>query len=119
MPIAKITSDRNQANLLQDLKRYCQYAVGLGADEARVVDVSTIRVEDAVACPRITDMTLAAGPGGDASRSVGYVWTMDGRETLYLRSRTVLDARAAGIHFPTINSWLDTEIWKASSGTRP
>ena len=36
MPIAKITSDRNQANLPQDLERYCQYALELGADEARV-----------------------------------------------------------------------------------
>jgi predicted metal-binding protein len=49
MPISKITSDRNQANLPQDLERYCQYAIELGADEARVVDASTIPVEDAVA----------------------------------------------------------------------
>ena len=49
MPIAKITRDRNQANLPQDLERYCQYALKLGADEARVVDASKIPVEDAVA----------------------------------------------------------------------
>ena len=49
MPIAKITSDRNQANLPQDLERYCQYAIELGADEARVVDASKIPVEDEVA----------------------------------------------------------------------
>ena len=49
MPIAKITRDRNMANLPRDLERYCQYALKLGADEARVVDASRIPVEDAVA----------------------------------------------------------------------
>jgi predicted metal-binding protein len=49
MPIAKITRNRNQAKLLQDLEKYRQYALELGADEARVVDASKIPVEDAVA----------------------------------------------------------------------
>lgn len=49
MPIARISSDRNQAHLPKDLERYCQYALKLGADEARVVDVSEIPVLDAVA----------------------------------------------------------------------
>ncbi|MBC8466389.1 MAG: DUF2284 domain-containing protein [Deltaproteobacteria bacterium] len=49
MPITKITRDRNQANLPQDLERYCQYALEQGADEAQVVDASKIPVEDAVA----------------------------------------------------------------------
>lgn len=49
MPIAKITTDRNQANLPQDLEKYRQVALNLGADEARVVDVSEIMAKDAVA----------------------------------------------------------------------
>jgi predicted metal-binding protein len=49
MSIAKVTKDRNQANLPQDLEKYCQYALKLGADEARVVDALKIQVEDAVA----------------------------------------------------------------------
>ena len=49
MPIARITRDRNQAKLPQDLEKYCQYALKLGADEAQVVDASKIPVEDAVA----------------------------------------------------------------------
>ncbi|MBT7070616.1 MAG: DUF2284 domain-containing protein [Anaerolineae bacterium] len=48
MSIAKITTDRNQANLLQDLERYCEFALELGADDARVVDASKIPVKDAV-----------------------------------------------------------------------
>ncbi len=59
------------------------------------------------ACPRVRDLSLAAGPGGDASRSVGYQWSRAGLETLYLRSKIVLDARAAGVLYPTISSWWD------------
>ncbi|MBW2061508.1 MAG: CoA ester lyase [Deltaproteobacteria bacterium] len=61
----------------------------------------------AISFPRIQGLSLAAGPGGDASRSVGYIWSKQGKETLYLRSKAVLDARAAGIQYPTISSWWD------------
>ena len=56
MPITKITSDRNQANLPQNLERYCQYALKLGADEARVVAASKIPVLDAVAFRSILEI---------------------------------------------------------------
>lgn len=58
-------------------------------------------------CPRVTGMSLACGPGGDASRSMGYIWSKEGTETLYIRSRAVLEARAAGIQYPTVSSWWD------------
>jgi citrate lyase subunit beta / citryl-CoA lyase len=61
--------------------------------------------EIAMACPRVKRVTLAAGPGGDAARAIGYQWSKEGTETLYLRSKAVLDCRAAGIQFPTISSW--------------
>jgi len=48
MPIAKITIDRNQANLPQDLEKYRQVALKLGADEAGVVDASEISVKNGV-----------------------------------------------------------------------
>jgi citrate lyase subunit beta / citryl-CoA lyase len=63
----------------------------------------------AVNCPRVKNISLAAGPSGDASRSVGYIWSKEGKETLYLRSKAVLDARAAGIEYPTISSWWDVK----------
>ena len=50
-------------------------------------------------------MILAAGHGGDAARAIGYQWSKEGTETLYLRSKTVLDCRAAGIRYPGITSW--------------
>lgn len=61
--------------------------------------------EIATRCRRVTQVSLAAGPGGDAARAIGYQWSKEGTETLYLRSRVVLDARAAGILYPTISSW--------------
>lgn len=55
---------------------------------------------------RVDAMLMTAGPGGDASRAIGFKWTRQGTETLYIRSKLVLDARAAGVP-PLINSWLD------------
>jgi citrate lyase subunit beta/citryl-CoA lyase len=60
----------------------------------------------ALACPRVRALMLAAGNGGDAARAVGYQWSKAGTETLYLRSKAVLDARAAGID-PMVSSWWD------------
>ena len=61
----------------------------------------------ALSCSRIRTIILAAGPGGDANRAVGYVWSKKATETLYLRSKVVLDARAAEIQYPMISSWWD------------
>ena len=57
--------------------------------------------------PRATSLMLGCGPGGDAARAVGYRWSKGGTETHYLRSRAVLDARAAGIEYPMVTSWWD------------
>ena len=56
-------------------------------------------------CRRVKHASLAAGPGGDAARAIGYTWSKEGTETLYLRSKLILDARAAGVQYPTISSW--------------
>ena len=61
--------------------------------------------EIASSCQRVKQVTLAAGPGGDAARAIGYIWSKEGMETLFLRSKTVLDCRSAGIQYPTISSW--------------
>jgi citrate lyase subunit beta/citryl-CoA lyase len=62
--------------------------------------------EIAVAHPRVDMILMSAGPGGDAARAIGYQWSKQGTETLYLRSKLVLDSRAAGV-LPLINSWYD------------
>jgi citrate lyase subunit beta / citryl-CoA lyase len=61
--------------------------------------------EIVTSCRRVKHASLAAGPGGDAARAIGYTWSKEGTETLYLRSKLILDARAAGVQYPTISSW--------------
>lgn len=60
----------------------------------------------AVMSPRVDIILMSAGPGGDAERAIGYQWSKEATETLYLRSKLVLDSRAAGKP-PLINSWYD------------
>jgi len=60
----------------------------------------------AAANSRVDAILMSAGPGGDAARAIGYQWSKQGTETLYLRSKLVLDSRAAGV-VPLINSWYD------------
>lgn len=72
----------------------CETAKGM----RNVYDIAT-------SCRRVTRVSLAAGPGGDAARAIGYQWSKEGMETLFIRSRTVLECRAAGIQYPTISSW--------------
>ncbi len=61
----------------------------------------------AISSPRIATLSAAAGKGGDTARSLGYVWSKEGTETLYIRSKVLLEARAAGIAYPLIASWFD------------
>jgi citrate lyase subunit beta/citryl-CoA lyase len=61
----------------------------------------------AASSPRVPTLICAAGPGGDTARSLGYRWTKGGTETLYIRSKVLLDARAAGVTYPLITSWFD------------
>ena len=59
------------------------------------------------ASPRVASIAGGAGKGGDTNRSLGYVWTKEGMETLFIRSKILLDARAAGIRYPLLASWFD------------
>jgi citrate lyase subunit beta/citryl-CoA lyase len=61
----------------------------------------------ATASPRVPTLCVAAGPGGDTARSLGYLWSKEGTETLYIRAKVLLEARAAGIAYPLIASWFD------------
>ncbi len=57
--------------------------------------------EIASASPRIAYMGgVSGGWWGDLSSGLGYVPTADGRETFYVRSKVLVDVRAAGVPFP-------------------
>jgi citrate lyase subunit beta/citryl-CoA lyase len=61
--------------------------------------------EIAVASPRVEYMGGAVSRFGDIHQAVGYRWSVEGRETLYLRSKVLIDARAAGIRYPISGMW--------------
>ncbi|WP_136660642.1 aldolase/citrate lyase family protein [Nitratireductor sp. XY-223] len=46
--------------------------------------------------PRVALLIAASSKNGDVSRSLGFQWSLEGLETLYLRSSAVAAARAAG-----------------------
>ncbi len=59
----------------------------------------------AVASPRVSYMGGAVSRFGDIHQALGYRWTAEGRETLFLRSKVLMDARAAGIRYPISGMW--------------
>jgi len=108
LPKVETVGDMNELDaLLTHLERRMGLPVGhvetpLGCETAKAMRNI---YEIATSCRRVKRVGLAAGPGGDAARAIGYQWTKEGTETLFLRSKAVLDARAAGIQYPTISSW--------------
>jgi citrate lyase subunit beta/citryl-CoA lyase len=52
----------------------------------------------ATASPRVGALVGPTAEHADIAREVGFEWTPDGLETLYLRSRVLLACRGAGVH---------------------
>ena len=65
--------------------------------------------EVAKASSRVAHMGASAAPGGDAAQAIGFTWTSEGTESLYLRSKILLDARAAGVAYPMTGLWTDIQ----------
>ena len=59
--------------------------------------------------PRIAYMGGATSRGGDLARSVGFRFTPEGDETLYLRSKALIDVRAANVPNPVSGLWGNIE----------
>jgi len=108
LPKVETVADMNELDaLLTHLERRLGIPIGqvetpLGCETAKAMRNV---YEIATSCRRVKRVGLAAGPGGDAARAIGYQWSKEGMETLFLRSKAVLDTRAAGIQYPTISSW--------------
>ena len=78
-----------------------------------IVPVETVSAvqncrEVALASPRVGAMIGPSSEHADIAREVGYEWTPEGLETLYLRSRVLLACREASIHALT-GLWEDLE----------
>jgi citrate lyase subunit beta/citryl-CoA lyase len=61
--------------------------------------------EIATASDRVAYMGGAVSRFGDIVASLGFRWTREGRETLYIREKVLIDARAAGIRYPISGMW--------------
>ncbi|WP_197275618.1 HpcH/HpaI aldolase/citrate lyase family protein [Bacillus sp. FJAT-22090] len=57
-------------------------------------------------CERVIGIAGLSAKNGDVARALGYKWTNEGLETLYMRSKVVMAARAAGI-LPIGGLWQD------------
>ncbi len=81
-------------------------AIGIERGHVRiwplVETVAAVRsaFEIASASPRVAYMGGATAEGGDLAHDLGFQWTVEGLETLYLRSKVLLDVRAAGVQNP-------------------
>ncbi len=63
--------------------------------------------EVATASDRVAHMGGGGGKDGDTARSIGYQWTQEGLETLFLKSKILVDARSAGVQYPISGGWMD------------
>jgi citrate lyase subunit beta / citryl-CoA lyase len=63
--------------------------------------------EIAMASERVAHLGGSGGKGGDTARSIGSQWTPEGMETLFIKSKVLVDARAAGVQFPLSGGWFD------------
>lgn len=61
----------------------------------------------AMASDRVAHMGGSGGKGGDTARSIGFTWTPEGLETLFIKSKVLVDSRAAGIEYPISGGWFD------------
>lgn len=61
----------------------------------------------AAASPRVAALLGVTAKDADTARALGYQFTAEGLETLYLRSRIVLASRAAGLDHPLCGLWQD------------
>lgn len=59
----------------------------------------------ATSTPRIAYMGAGISRRGDIARTMGYRWTREGFETLYFRSKVLLEMRAAQVENPLSGMW--------------
>ena len=96
-------------NLLKHFERSQGMEIGKILIDPALETAQGIRqaYEIATASPRVAHMGASGGKGGDTARSIGFQWTQEGLETLFLRSKVLVDVRAAGIPYPMTGGWMD------------
>ncbi|MDQ1032876.1 citrate lyase subunit beta/citryl-CoA lyase [Streptomyces umbrinus] len=108
--LPKVRSSQN-VRLADQLLGWCEQEQGMPPGRVALVPLlETARglreaYDIARAASRIAYLGALTAPGGDVERAVGYRWSPEGTETMALRSRVLLDARAAGVPCPVSGLW--------------
>ena len=63
----------------------------------------------AKASPRCEYMGGVSAPGGDINQALRFEWTPEGQETLFLKSKVLVDALAAGLRYPLSGMSIDSD----------
>ncbi|MGW2639142.1 HpcH/HpaI aldolase/citrate lyase family protein [Streptomyces sp. NPDC001348] len=104
-------SSAQDVQLADRLLGWCEREQGLSPGQVALTPLlETARglresYDIARAAPRIAYLGALTAPGGDVERAVGYRWSPQGSETVALRSRVLLDARAAEVPWPVSGLW--------------
>ena len=110
LPMVKGPNDIESLDaLLQAEERKKGIPVGTVLIDPGLETASGIRsaYDIAVSSNRVAHMGASGGRGGDVARSIGYRWSPKGTETLFIRSKVLLDSRAAGVPYPVTGLWQD------------
>jgi citrate lyase subunit beta/citryl-CoA lyase len=90
--------------------------LGSGLEVGAVALVPTLETAKSVSvcealagAPRVASLLSSTTRDGDISREVGFSWTPEGLETIYLRSRAVLACRSAGLRHPLCGLWQEIQ----------
>ena len=95
--------------LLRFFERKAGMAIGSICIDPALETAQGIRqaYDIAMASDRVAHMGGSGGKGGDTARSIGFQWTPEGMETLFIKSKVLVDSRSAGIEFPISGGWFD------------
>lgn len=98
-------------HLADRILTWCEHEQGLPVGSVALVPLletaRSLREAHAVAtaAQRVAYLGALTADSGDVARAIGYRWSPHGTETLALRSRVLLDARAAGVEHPVAGLW--------------
>lgn len=71
--------------------------------------LAVVNSSDIMGGPRVTGVLGAAARDADISREIGFQWSPEGLETLYIRGKIVAEARAAGLIDIMVGLWQEID----------
>lgn len=103
--------DPHEINQLSDELTIAEKRKGMESGNTKLLPIletakSMYFCYDIAMCERVIGITGLSSKNGDVERALGTQWTFEGTETLYMKSKVVMAARAAGVT-PIGGLWQD------------